>query len=520
MERLKIMYFLDCGQTLGGAAQTLLRQAILMKKYGHMVIVVFSQYETAAICKDYTAICEKMNIDTFCADYTVSTQPEDIDIIPLIDNYNPTKKEIEKRNPDLLHSVQLNPMVELIARELDIPHVMNIYPAIPAFFTIPYIDVFPKYHICDSRYYAAVWAKYIHTESVCIRTEVDRSDNVKRIFSVEKDIKCICVGSIYKEKNQLSVIKAFHMALCSGIKGTLELYGYSGNDNYLQECTDYILNNHLTDNIVFKGFCENMQEVYENSDVLICGSTRESYPNVISESLASGVIVVATPVAGIPEVVKNRYNGYISLGYSSKEIYEKLMELVEDIKSGFINQILEKAYETYAKEHSPESVTRQLDNYYHDLKNHYTNKLTPNIDEVKEKFETIIKTYYNNRNLFTDDSAVKKKLWYLYHIYNKINALIENGKKFIIWGTGNYGKVTYEIANVFFREMNLAGFVDSFKTGNYMSLPIHSPSEVINNDNVVILLGILNGQREVIEQIEKNNKKCNEDYFIFAPRYW
>ena len=93
--------------------------------------------------------------------YQISTQPEDIDIVSVVQNYDTVKRAIEEIKPDILHSVQLNPIVELVSRELQIPHVMDIYQLTSDFFRIGYMDLFPHYHICDSEYYAEKWKHFL-----------------------------------------------------------------------------------------------------------------------------------------------------------------------------------------------------------------------------------------------------------------------------------------------------------------------------------------------------------------------
>ena len=50
---LKIMYFLDDGQGFGGAANTLLQQAVLMKKAGYNVLLCTSNDKKKEIAKEY-----------------------------------------------------------------------------------------------------------------------------------------------------------------------------------------------------------------------------------------------------------------------------------------------------------------------------------------------------------------------------------------------------------------------------------------------------------------------------------
>lgn len=56
---LKIMYFLDDGQGFGGAANTLLQQAVLMKKAGYNVLLCTSNDKKKEMAKEYFTICEK-----------------------------------------------------------------------------------------------------------------------------------------------------------------------------------------------------------------------------------------------------------------------------------------------------------------------------------------------------------------------------------------------------------------------------------------------------------------------------
>lgn len=516
---MKILYFMDNNAKLGGAAHTLLRQAALMRAAGHEAVVVLDALNREA-AEGYRKHCLQRDIAFIFIPLSVTNQPEDIDIIFLIEQFDNIKEMIAEEQPDILHSVQLNPAVELVARELNIPHVMSIYPTISDFFKLSYIDVFSKYHICDSEYYAAAWRKYLDTESVCIRTVAKRGAQSKKILALDETIRCVCIGAVYKWKNQLSVIKACHKALKNGIDISLHIYGYYEEDGYGGDCLSYIQNHELSGKIELKGFSDSMATVYQYSDVLICGSMRESYPNVVSEALANNVVVISTPVAGVPEVIKDRQNGYLCKGYAPDDIYEKIVELSEDIRNGMIHKLMQNADMTYERVHSPESITAELEQYYHYLLKNFKSKTTISIDFLKKSFEEIINRYFQNKNSFSDPQKVQRKLWYLYHIQSQIKKQIAEGKRFYIWGTGKYGRCVYESVTVFFEDIEISGFIDSYKAGQYMGKAIYKPEEVFQNDENIVLVATVNGQTEIIEQLEQNHRKYIDDYYILSQRLW
>ncbi len=515
----KIMYFMDNYSTLGGAANTLLRQAVLMHKIGVEIQVVVSTYGNREVCEDYLKICKENKINICAVDFFVSNQPEYIDVISILKRYQYVKEIIQNFNPDIVHSVQLNPTVELACRELEIPHVMNIYQALPEFFVFNYPDIFPRFHICDSECYATFWERHINTHSYCIRT-VAESKHERRNIRRNENLEFICVGLLCERKNQLEVIKAFEKAIQQGMSGRLRLYGHNRTE-YAKECIQYIEDNALTKQIEVMGFCEDMESVYAHSDALICGSKSESYPNVVSESLANGVVVISTPVAGVPEIIQDRYNGYLCNGYDQEDILQGVMSFVSDMQNEHVEQVLEQAYATYEEVHSPKAVTNMLVNCYEEMQKEYLEKYfseySYGITDFKRDMCRYIELIEDKGDRFTNLDYVKGNIWKIIHISK---LLIKNipQKKIYIWGTGKFGKIYYETLNEFGPEIKITAFVDSYKQGIFMGRDIIKPHEM-NVEESIVMIGVKKND-EIIEYLEGAGYKYNSNYFVFEPKRW
>ena len=470
--------------------------------------------------KTFEILFDKYDISIKTLPYKIFSHTEEVDIEGLMNGYDEVKQYIQKIQPVLLHSVQVNVVVEMVSRELKIPHIMNVYQALSAFFNISYMNVYPHYHICDSWYYAKKWEKGIGTRSTCIRTFAEPGKEKNEVSLKSADgVKFVCVGQIYDEKNQLSVIKAFEQAINRGVKGTLEFYG-GDTTPYAYKCKEYIRSNGLDERIFVKGFSSDMRSVYESSDVLICGSVRESYPNVISEALANNLIIITTPVAGVPEIIKDGENGYVTTDFSPEKICDKILEFDSDNKNQNLKKIYQSMKQTYLENHSEKAVTSQLLDFYTWVQEDFDNYILekrPQRKDVLDALKPLYREVQLNDNYFSRPDLMIKKLWYIYHI-KPIVAGIATDKKAYIWGAGTYSEPVREMIKFCFKNIKISGYIDSFAEKEELR-NIVRPEEILKED-IIIFIGTSKAQHAIMDMLKKYDKVCNRDYFVMAPRYW
>ena len=82
----------------------------------------------------------------------------------------------------------------------------------------------------------------------------------------------------------------------------------------------------LEDIITFKGKLpnENIPIYLASSNLFILPSLSEGFPNVLLETMATGLPIITTKIGGLPEIVENTINGFLVAPRSPEELVDKI----------------------------------------------------------------------------------------------------------------------------------------------------------------------------------------------------
>lgn len=116
------------------------------------------------------------------------------------------------------------------------------------------------------------------------------------------------VGRMSPEKNPAGFV-ALAKALIASTDG-LE-FRLFGEGPLLSQIKDAICDTR-SNRITYEGFRERVEVALDEIDVLVVPSLLDGRPNIIMEANAAGVPVIAAPVGGIPEMIDDGVNGYVS----------------------------------------------------------------------------------------------------------------------------------------------------------------------------------------------------------------
>jgi glycosyltransferase involved in cell wall biosynthesis len=183
----------------------------------------------------------------------------------------------------------------------------------------------------------------------------------------EKDtFDILYVGQVVKHKGVDVLIEAFRGIPAKNIRLHLVGTGYqSGEMKKIADDPRIILHGYISD--------EQKNELFSMADVCVVPSIwYENSPLVIYESFFHGLPVVGSRIGGIPELIKEGYNGLLFEAGNPKELRQNLQYLMNH--PGELRKMGEGALES-AKEYTIQAHINKLENIY-------TSLLPPQKNEV------------------------------------------------------------------------------------------------------------------------------------------
>lgn len=502
--KMNIAYFLDIPYGLGGAGNLLLQQAVLMSEL-HNVVVVIPADKEENYNTEYTERCKRYGISYRFIRYSTSYSFSLIDYKAAMEDISGIEIFAKKEKINFFHSVQLNISVEFVSRKLGIPHLMNIYQLNENDFKICPGDIYPHYHLCDSFLYSSRWKCQLGINSRCIRPVAPLKRIKKKEYMCRKKIKILMLGSICTRKNQIEAIKAIEECMnFSEIE--LHIAG-SEDNNYAMKCRKYVQEHGLEKNVIFHGFVSRVESLLESSDCFLCSSTEESFPSSIVEAITYDLTVISTPVAGVPELMVNERNAFISRGFSHNCIAESILQCVKFYKNGKIADIHKNAERTWMENFDRSVVSSDINFYYCDIKNREINSDLKPFFEIEQTVEFI-------DILLRDIEATGEEWVYGRSLYYAVvKEQIGKGSVYI-WGAGRRGKLSLEILKRICPEARIMAFIDSYKDGYYCGIPIMKTGDIPIDKNNFYCVSFVVDSEKAVQYLEKRGMELNREVWI------
>ncbi len=195
---------------------------------------------------------------------------------------------------------------------------------------------------------------------------VVKEDELTKKFefsNFKTDLNYGVVGVIVPYKNQLEIIKAFHLLLESKDKSfkncKLYLIG-EGSGEYYETILQYINSQRLGENIILTGHIKETKKIYALFDILINGSIYEGFGRVTVEAMSYGKIPIGYNHSGNAELIENEVTGLLFNDFNA--LYFILLKISSDRK--YLKELQIKMRNSFKKEFTIEHYCKSLDNIF------------------------------------------------------------------------------------------------------------------------------------------------------------
>ena len=164
------------------------------------------------------------------------------------------------------------------------------------------------------------------------------------------------VGRLSKEKNPDVFVDAAIRVLQETTKAKFFIIG----DGPMQQQVLGQINAAKTDNIQYLGYQTDVARLLSAADVFALTSSTEGFPNSLLEAMAMELVVVASDVGAIPDVIENGTDGFVISPGSADEAAKAILSVVNDpqLLNSMKEKISRKLRSDYTNKKLGESYTK------------------------------------------------------------------------------------------------------------------------------------------------------------------
>ena len=172
------------------------------------------------------------------------------------------------------------------------------------------------------------YPEYLQSKIYVIENPID-FDSMKNQLaheSIEKENAIISIGRLEKQKDFLTLIKAFSIASPTYPQWKLKIFGNGDMKEELQELAKEL---GIEDKVLFCGRTDRPFLELMKAEIFVLSSNYEGFPNALCEGMACGLACVSSNcVSGPSELIENGKNGYLFEVGNYEELADRLTELM------------------------------------------------------------------------------------------------------------------------------------------------------------------------------------------------
>jgi len=161
-----------------------------------------------------------------------------------------------------------------------------------------------------------------------LKKDFVKKDFLKKYRDNDSDFIIINIGNLTELKGQMLLLEALSSGKIKNLNIKVLLLGdvyHKSEILYKNRIERYIYDNKLGRKVFMLGYKQDIRNYLNDADILVhCPVKEDAFPRVILEAFCFEKIVVATRIGGIPEMIKNDYNGFLC-EVDKEELADKIL---------------------------------------------------------------------------------------------------------------------------------------------------------------------------------------------------
>lgn len=197
----------------------------------------------------------------------------------------------------------------------------------------------------------------------------------KKQRSNKGNLRLLFIGQLLQQKGFYELVDAVSLLQKSGHSISVDVYGELVEDRHGGVKKEYVDAQVAAGIIIFHGFVQRIEDVFENADILVLPSYGEGTPRVVLEAAASAVPSIVCQAGWVKGVVKDGETGYVVEPKSATALADAILKFEtqrsllhimgsaarEHIKKDFEqSKIINKYWALYEKHSDGKSFEREI----------------------------------------------------------------------------------------------------------------------------------------------------------------
>ncbi len=170
------------------------------------------------------------------------------------------------------------------------------------------------------------------------------------------------IGRLSKEKGHIFLLQALAMIRKDFPDIRLFIIGDGDQEAKLRQ---FVKAEKLDHQVHFCGFQNDVFQFYRLIDIFVLPSLTEGIPLVLLEAMYFNKPIVATDVGGVPELIKNGYNGALVRPRDSSALSEAILKLLQN--RHYAKKLAENAHESFLRTNNPNKWIKIIQEIYQSL---------------------------------------------------------------------------------------------------------------------------------------------------------